>query len=81
MEYRAGHVPGAILIPLGLLPEKLDEVPATGPVSVICASGNRSLQATDFLRSRGIEAYSVAGGTGAWQHSGRDLVTGPLPGA
>ncbi len=79
MEYRAGHVPGAVLIPLGRLGEKLDEVPTSGRVNVICASGNRSMQATDFLRSRGIEAYSVAGGTGAWQRSGRHIVIGPLP--
>ena len=78
MEYRAGHVPGAALVPLGRLPEKLDEVPTDRPVHVICASGNRSLQATDFLRARGIEAYSVAGGTSAWQGSGRAVVTGPL---
>ena len=76
-EYRAGHVPGALLIPLGRLPEKLDEVPAPRPVYVICASGNRSLRATDFLRQNGIEAYSVAGGTHAWQQAGRELVTGP----
>ena len=79
MEYRAGHVPGAVLVPLGRLPEKLDEVPTGGPVHVICASGNRSLQATDFLRARGVEAYSVAGGTSAWQRSGREVVNGPTP--
>jgi rhodanese-related sulfurtransferase len=77
-EYRAGHVPAAVLIPLGRLAEKLAEVPTEGPVHVICASGNRSLHATDVLRSHGVEAYSVAGGTSAWQRSGREVVTGPL---
>jgi thioredoxin 1 len=78
MEYRAGHVPGAILLPLGQLPQKLQEIPSGDPVFVICASGNRSLQATDFLRSNGIEAYSVCGGTGMWAANGREIVTGPF---
>ncbi|MGO0576096.1 rhodanese-like domain-containing protein [Ornithinimicrobium panacihumi] len=76
-EYRAGHVPGAELIPLGTLPQKVDQVPTDRPVYVVCASGGRSLQAMDFLRRAGVEAYSVAGGTAAWQGSGREIVTGP----
>ena len=75
MEFSAGHVPDVLPLPLGQLPERLDEIPTDGPVYVICASGNRSLQATDFLRARGIEAYSVAGGTGAWQRAGRPVVS------
>ena len=79
MEYRAGHVPGALLVPMRQVAEKAGELPQGEPVYVICASGNRSLQATDFLRQNGIEAYSVAGGTGAWVSAGREVVTGPDP--
>ncbi len=78
-EYRAGHVPGALLIPLGQLVDKRDEIPADGPVYVICQSGNRSLSGADLLRQMGIEAYSVAGGTGGWAASGREIVAGPYP--
>lgn len=78
MEYRAGHVPGAELMALRSVPEKVAELPTGKPVYVICASGNRSLQATDFLRQNGIEAYSVAGGTSAWTATGREVVTGPF---
>ncbi len=77
MEYRAGHAPGAELMPLGSLPDKAANLPTDEPVYVICASGNRSLQAVDFLRRNGIEAYSVAGGTSAWASGGREIVTGP----
>lgn len=78
-EYRAGHVAGAELMPLGTLGEAVDSLPTDAPVYVICASGNRSLQATDLLRRSGIEAYSVAGGTSGWQSSGRETVSGPYP--
>ena len=40
--------------------------PAT-PVAVICGHGNSSTQATRFLRERGFEAYSVAGGMASWE--------------
>ena len=47
-----------------LEPLRLD--PRT-PVAVICGHGNSSKQATQFLRQRGFEAYSVAGGMAAWE--------------
>jgi len=37
------------------------------PVAVVCGHGNSSTQATRFLRDRGFEAYSVAGGMAAWE--------------
>ncbi len=78
-EYVEAHVPGARLVPLAEVPERLDEVPAEGPVLVICHSGGRSLKATEFLRARGVDAVSVAGGTTAWIESGRPTVTGESP--
>ncbi len=80
-EYEAGHVAGATLIPLQTVPTKVEELQAAdGPVYVICQSGGRSLQATDFLRQSGIEAYSVVGGTTAWAAQSRDMETGPAAG-
>lgn len=46
------------------------------PVYVICATGNRSLSAAQVHEARGINAWSVAGGTKGWQVSGRPVVTG-----
>ncbi|HEY3280483.1 MAG TPA: MBL fold metallo-hydrolase [Gemmatimonadales bacterium] len=37
------------------------------PVAVICGHGNSSKQTTAFLRERGYEAFSVAGGMAAWE--------------
>ena len=77
MEYVAGHVPGAKLIPMGHLPSRLGELPKDAPVYVICASGNRSLAMAGFLVRAGYDAWSVAGGTGAWERSGHAVVRGP----
>ncbi len=79
-EYEAGHVPGAKLIPLADVIARLKEIPSEGPVYVICQTGVRSQRAADFYRSRGIEAYNVAGGTKAWTDAGRDTAYGPFPG-
>ncbi|MGZ4776962.1 MAG: rhodanese-like domain-containing protein [Oryzihumus sp.] len=78
-EYVDGHVPGAVLIPMGQLPSRVGELDRGAPVYVVCASGNRSAAMTDFLRQTGFDAYSVAGGTKGWVSSGRDVVTGTAP--
>lgn len=75
-EYVEGHVPGAIHIPLGQLPQRADEVPEGEPVYVICRSGARSLRGADFLESVGRECLSVAGGTMGWIEAGHPVVTG-----
>ena len=74
-EYRPGHVPGATNMPLSLLPALLPEVPKDRPIYVICQSGGRSAQATELMRAVGIDATSVAGGTGAWIEAGRPVET------
>ena len=80
-EYVLGHVPGAVLMPMGQLPSRVEELDINTPVYVVCASGHRSASMTDFLASTGFDAYSVAGGTSGWARSGRDIVTGTAPAA
>jgi len=74
--YTAGHVPGAVPIPMSQLANRMGEIDKTSPVFVICASGNRSVAMTDLLRGAGFEAVSVTGGTSAWAQSGRPLEGG-----
>lgn len=69
-EYDEAHVPEVILIPLGELVERVDEVPTAGILPVICRSGARSLRAAEWLRGQGIDAVNVAGGTLAWIDAG-----------
>jgi rhodanese-related sulfurtransferase len=75
-EYVAGHVPGAVLLPMAYVRAQLGELPKGGRIYVICASGNRSLTAAGWLRAAGIDAVSVAGGTGGWTSQGRPVVRG-----
>lgn len=75
-EYLSGHVPGARLLPLDFLPRSAGELPTGQPVYVICASGNRSLTAAWWLADAGVDARSVAGGTGAWMAAGFPVAYG-----
>ncbi|MEU3020029.1 MULTISPECIES: rhodanese-like domain-containing protein [unclassified Nocardiopsis] len=72
-EWRAGHAPGAVHIPLRTLGERAGEVPKDQRVYVICRSGGRSAQATTALNQAGWDAVNVSGGMGAWQHAARDM--------
>ncbi len=75
-EYAQAHVPGAVMMPMGQLASRLDEVDRSTRVHVICASGNRSKAMTDLLVAQGFDAVSVAGGTSAWIASGRAVAVG-----
>jgi rhodanese-related sulfurtransferase len=65
-EFTSGHVPGAKNIPLGELTARHLEMPKDQPVYVICQSGGRSVQATQYLEAVGHTAINVTGGTAAW---------------
>jgi hydroxyacylglutathione hydrolase len=78
-EYAEGHVPGAMLVPLGSLGARVDELPREDRVYVICGGGNRSRTAAGLLTAAGRDAISVSGGTRAWIASGGTVVRGPHP--
>jgi rhodanese-related sulfurtransferase len=78
-EFERARVPGARLIPLAEVGERLDEVPRDRTVYVICGSGPRSARAVEHLRSNGIDAVNVAGGTRAWIDAGHPIETGATP--
>ncbi len=74
-EFRSGHLPGAIHIPMKRLPDRIAKLKHDKPYAVICQSGSRSRRVTDFLIDEGFKgAVSVRGGTGAWARSGRPIV-------
>lgn len=80
-EFAAARVPGALLIPLGEVVERIDEVPADGTVYVICARGGRSARAVEHFRAQGIDAVNVAGGTLGWIDAGLPVDADPGSGS
>ncbi|MEY2779519.1 MAG: hypothetical protein RL623_699 [Actinomycetota bacterium] len=76
-EYIAGHVPGAISIPLSTVPDRVDEFRFDGDVYVICQAGSRSMRACQYLADFDINnLINIAGGTAGWAASGNDLSVG-----
>ena len=66
-EYERGHIPGAVLIPLKELPQRLQELNPSRPVVAYCASGMRSSAAARILKGAGLErVYNLRGGMKAW---------------
>lgn len=66
-EYELARIPGALLIPLGELVERVGELDPARPVAVYCHHGMRSLQALRFLRSVGFRDIAhLSGGIDAY---------------
>lgn len=67
-EYETGHIPGAVLVPLPELPERMSELSRDLPVISYCRSGQRSYAAASLLKGAGFqEVYSMQGGINAWE--------------
>lgn len=61
-EFMWGHAAGAVNIPLGKIPKRLEEFrKMEGPIVLYCRSGNRSGQAANYLKANGIAAAYNAG--------------------
>lgn len=76
-EFASGHVPGAVHLPMHLVPLRLDDIPRDRTVYVICATGNRSWQVAHYLGQHGLTATNVKGGTSAWRAAGLTMETTP----
>ena len=61
-EYDRGHVEGFINIPVDELRSRINEIPRTKPVYVMCQSGLRSYIACRILAGFGYDAYNYSGG-------------------
>ena len=70
VEYAEAHVPGATLIPMSQLAERVSEIDTDQRVYLICRSGHRSGVVCDALTARGYDVVNVVGGTLAWVRSG-----------
>jgi len=69
-----GRVHGAINIPLGDLPRRLDELSRDRPVVAVCRSGARSAQASVLLSKSGFpRVANLAGGMLRWRGEGQPV--------
>jgi hydroxyacylglutathione hydrolase len=76
-EWAHGHLPGALHIPLGLLTERLGEIPRGRPVVVHCQGGTRSAMAASVLMGRGVhDVIDLRGGYDEWRRVALPLVQG-----
>ncbi|NLY80645.1 MAG: rhodanese-like domain-containing protein [Lysinibacillus sp.] len=65
-EVAGGKIPGAVNIPLALLPIRMQELAKNKPYIIVCHAGGRSAQATMFLENQGFDATNMEGGMLAW---------------
>ncbi|GHH00249.1 rhodanese-like domain-containing protein [Streptomyces lanatus] len=74
-EYAAGHLPGALNIPLDRLGRALPTLAERpgGELLIVCASGARSENACKLLTEHGIPAMTLTGGTQGWAERGHEL--------
>jgi rhodanese-related sulfurtransferase len=73
-EWAAGHIAGAVHIPLGDIPARVGELDPSARTLVICHVGGRSARATQWLHAQGHDVTNVAGGMDAWEAAGRPVV-------
>jgi rhodanese-related sulfurtransferase len=78
-EFDMIRTEGARLLPLSTFLERYRILPLDRPLLVICATGNRSGQATAYLLAHGwTDVVNVTGGTAAWQRAGLPTRSGAL---
>ena len=75
-EYRAGHIAGATLIPLGELARRMAELPGDREIICVCRSGNRSRTAAGQLKAAGYDAVNLQGGMINWSLHGLPVKKG-----
>ncbi|MEA2452898.1 MAG: hypothetical protein QOG04_1608 [Actinomycetota bacterium] len=78
-EWDAGHIEGAVHIPLRHLPTNFGSLDPERTIVVACQIGQRSELAADFLRQRGFDAHNLEGGMTLWASKGLPFVSGGGP--
>lgn len=75
-EWDAGHLPGAVHIPLAELAARAGELPRERPIAVHCQGGTRSVIASSVLRAKGVmDVTNVRGGYSEWARLGLPTVS------
>jgi rhodanese-related sulfurtransferase len=69
-EYAAGHIAGAVHLPLMQIPARATELDRDADWLAVCRVGGRSAQATAYLAGLGLRVSNVEGGMEAWAGAG-----------
>lgn len=80
-EYEAGHIPGALSVPIAELPGRIAELPKRKEIVAYCRGAYclYSTEAVALLRSRGLRAKRAHEGLPDWQLAGFPVERGPAP--
>jgi rhodanese-related sulfurtransferase len=78
LEYEAGHIPGALSVPLETLDDRLRTLPGDKPIVAYCRGPYcvYALEAVERLRGRGFDARRLADGLPDWRLAGHPVRTG-----
>ena len=66
-EFQAGHIEGALNVPLSTLDKGYEQLDASKRYYVICQGGMRSERACQCLETKGFDVVNVEGGMNQWK--------------
>ena len=80
-EYRAGHIPGALSVPVPDLKKRLAELPRTREIVAYCRGPYcvMAIEAVELLRKKGFRAHRMEHGVVDWRARGWRVETGEQP--
>ena len=73
-EYAAGHIPGAVNIPMEQIEARIDDLAPDLPIVLVCQAGKRSRMVAGLLEPCRRDVTVLEGGTVAWAAAGQPLV-------
>ncbi|MCW2524391.1 MAG: Rhodanese domain protein [Frankiales bacterium] len=78
-EWAAGHIDGAVHVPIGSVADRMayqpGELLSDQPIVVTCKGGGRAKRVTAWLNANGFDAVNLDGGMLGWQGAGRPMVS------
>ena len=69
------HIEDSEFIPMGYVPQRLDQLPRDQQIMVHCGGGVRSMVVASLLQNHGFDVVNIAGGIDAWERAGLPLVS------